>query len=292
LACGILILACLVPLGLPTHDPSARLPAVGAAPLAGSLTRLALAVGWGWGLAALPALGALLLWVLGVSDFQGRRFRPGDERAWFFAAWAAPWLPFALLACVAAPGQLAVGLPILLLWSADALVRFMSAGSRRMATLAATLIVLGNAALFLLTPERPLLGHRAPSAATIAYHDRRLAAAIVAIRGFSPDETVILAEQWLPLRYSLPRYPVIAYRRPEDAPDGAAVISPAQRSAADDAAAMVWFEPSLDSYNSSRPATELLPMAVGELRVLRPLTIEKLVVDADSFGLQKKKPRT
>jgi Dolichyl-phosphate-mannose-protein mannosyltransferase len=295
LASGALSLACLLPIGqlaggLWAAPPDASRDA-GDVDLLASLAQLARAAGWGWGLTALPALGALLLWALGAPGFRARRLRPGDQRPWFFAAWAAPWLLFALLARVEAPGQLAIGLPLLLIWSAGALVRFVSAGSRRMATIAATLIILGNAALFLLTPERPLLGYRLPCAATVAYHDRRLAAAIVAIRNFSPAETLILADQWLPIRYYLPHYPLIPYHHPDDAPGDAVDVSPQQRAAARNAAALVWFEPALDTYNTSDSEIELQPMTVGALRILRPLPAEELVVDGAGFGLQGKTPR-
>jgi hypothetical protein len=226
--------------------------------------------------------------VLDVPGFSARRFRPGDERAWFYITWATPWLLFALLARVEAPGQLAIGLPLLLLWSAAALVRFISASSRRMATIAATLIIFGNAALFLFTPERPIFGYRPLSAATVAYRDHRLAAAIVAIRSFSPDETLILADQWLPVRYYLPRYALVPYHRPDDALDAAVDVTPEQREAVHNAAALVWFEQVLDPYNASPAATELQPMVVGELRILRPLPSEELLVDGDRFGLRKK----
>jgi hypothetical protein len=295
LASGVLGLACLLPIGqlassLWAGQPAARGAESGVA-LLPSLARLARAAGWGWGLAALPALGALLLRALRVPGFRARRFRPGGDRTWFYAAWAAPWLLFVLLARVEAPGQLAIGLPLLLLWSAGALVRFISSGSRRLATIATTVIILGNAALFLLTPERPLLGYRLPSAATVAHHDHRLAAAIVAIRGFSPAETLILADHGLPIRYYLPRYPLIPYHHPDDAPGEAVDVSPQQREAARDASALIWFEPALDEYNTSPAETELQPMAVGTLRILRPLPTEELVVDGDGFGLRSKTPR-
>jgi hypothetical protein len=281
LAGGALGLACLPPIGQLAASLSAASPESGGAALLPDLARLARAAGWGWGLAALPALGGLLLSALGAPGFGARRCRPGDERAWFYAAWAAPWLLFALLARVEAPGQLAIGLPLLLLWSASSLVRFISTGARRLATTAAALIIFGNAALFLLTPERPLYGYRPLSAATVAYRDRRLASAIVTIRSFSPDETVILADQWLPIRYYLPRYPLIPYRPGEGAP----------RADARDASALVWFEPALDAYNASPAETELQPMAVGALRILRPLPAEELVVEEGRFGLQQKSPR-
>jgi hypothetical protein len=250
-----------------------------------SLARLALAIGWGWGLAALPALSALLLSVQGVPGFSARRFGPGDGRAWFYAAWAAPWLLFALFARIKAPGQLAIGLPLLLLWSAGALARFSSSGSRQLASLAAALIIFGNAALFLLTPEHPIFGYQPLSAATIAYRDRQLAAAIVAIRRFSPDETLILADQWLLVRYYLPHYPLIPYPDADNAP-GAALDGVQQRAAVRNTAALVWFEQTIDVYNTSPTKTELQPMAVGELRILRPLPTEELVMDGEKFGLQ------
>ena len=296
LASGAIGLACVPPIGhlvggLWAAPPGPGIQTSGVA-LLPHLARLAGAAGWGWGLAALPVLGALLLWALGVPGFGARRFRPGDERAWFYAAWATPWLLFMLFTRLGSPGQLAVGLPLLLLWSAAALVRFISAGSRRLATAAAALIIFGNAALFLLLPERPVLGYYLPSAAHVAYHDRRLAAAIVTIRGFSPDETVILADQWLPIRYYLPAYPLIPYHPDDSAPYAALAIPPQQHPDASDASALVWFEPALDPYNTSPDATEQQSMGVGALRILRPLpNIEELVVESDRFGLRRKTPR-
>ena len=147
-----------------------------------SIANLGRTLGWGAALALLPALGALPLWALRIPGFRtgyGRWSWLRNEHVQFFAAWGLPWLLFAALLRGDWPGQPAIGLPLLLLWSAAALVRFISAGPRRLAILAATLIILGNAALFLATPEQLMLGsHRAPSAATIFYHDRRLAAAV------------------------------------------------------------------------------------------------------------------
>jgi hypothetical protein len=292
LASSVLGLACVLPIGhlvgglwiVPT-SPNVQIDQLALLP---HLARLIGAVGWGWGLGALPVLGALLLRALGIPGFSSRQLRLGEERAWFYAAWAIPWLLFALLARRGAPGQLAVGLPLLLLWSAGALVRLISVGSRRLATIAAALIIFGNAALFLLLPERPLFGYYLPSAAHVAYHDRRLAAAIVAIRGFSPDETLILADQWLPIQYYLPRYPLIPYRPDNSAPHTALAIASVPRVDARDASALVWFEPTLDAYNASPAETELHTMAVGALRILRPLPTEELIVDGQKFGLQRK----
>jgi hypothetical protein len=284
---GMLGLACLLPIGQLTA-PSESGGATSDVTLLPHLGHLAGSAGWGWGLAALPALGALLLWALGAPGFGAQRFRPGAERAWFYAAWAAPWLLFALLAPVEAPGQLAIGLPLLLLWSAGALARFISAGTRRLATIAAALIICGNAALFLLVPERPMLGYYLPSAAHVAYHDRRLAAAIVAIRGFSPDETLILADQWLPVRYYLPSYALIPYRPDDSTPHTTLAVTSEQPTEAHDASALVWFEPALDAYNTSPRETEQHAMGVGALRILRPLHTEELVVEDDQFGLRRK----
>jgi hypothetical protein len=295
LAGGALGLACVPPIvylvGSLWAAPAGPAGETGGVALLPHLVRLAGAVGWGWGLGALPALGALLLWVLGAPGFGGRRFRPGDERAWYYTAWAAPWLLLILFTRHGESGQLAVGLPLLLLWSAEALVRFISAGSRRLATIATALIIFGNAALFLFMPERPLLGYYVPSAAHVAYHDRRLAAAIVTIRSFSPDETLILADQWLPIRYYLPRYSLIPYHPDGSAPYAALAITPPQHPEARDASALVWFEPTLDAYNASPADTEVHTMAVGALRILRPLPTEELVVEDAGLGLQRKSLR-
>jgi hypothetical protein len=288
LAGGALGLAGLLPIGLLAGDqsatPSESSGAASDVALLPHLVHLAGSAGWGWGLAALPALGALLLWALGAPGFGAQRF----QRAWFYAAWAAPWLLFVLLAPAEAPGQLAIGLPLLLLWSAGALARFISAGARRLATIAAALIICGNTALFLLVPERPLFGYYLPSAAHVAYHDRRLAAAIVAIRSFSPDETLILADQWLPVRYYLPSYALIPYRPDDSAPHMTLAVTSQQPTEARDASALIWFEPALDAYNASPAETEQHKMGVGALRILRPLHTEELVVEDNQFGLRRK----
>jgi hypothetical protein len=251
---------------------------------------LALMIGWAWGLAILPALGVLPLWALRIPGFRtgfGRWSWLHDQRLRFFAAWALPWLLFALLIRGDELGKPAIGVPILLLWGAGALALFIGAGARRMATIAATLIILGNAALFLITPEQRVVGaHRAPSAATIFYRDRRLAAAIVAIRGFSPSETVILADDWLPVMYYLPSYPLIAFR-PTDIQAGIQTQQLAQRNeVAKQAAALVWFESTLDRYNSSPSQTEIQSIAIGTLRMLRPQPAEEVIVDENTFGLR------
>ncbi|MFL5802301.1 MAG: hypothetical protein ACJ8CR_11250, partial [Roseiflexaceae bacterium] len=115
---------------------------------------------------------------------------------------------------------------------------------------------------------------------------RRLAAAIVAIRSFSPSETVILADNWLPVRYYLPAYPLISYPIELDATTrGQAPLPPEQQAAVEHATALVWFEATLDRYNSSSSETRLQPMAVGTLRVLRPY-LTAAFVDIDEFGLR------
>jgi hypothetical protein len=248
---------------------------------------------WGWGLAALPVLGALPLWALDLPGFraQGRRWGGlHDERVWLCAVWAAPLLLLAVLMRAGTSGQIAACLPILLLWSAAALERFIAAGARRLAIVATTLVILGNAALFLTVPERPVIGgYRLPGAARIAYQDRRLAAAIVAIRSFSPSETVILANNWLPVRYYLPTYPLIPYQvGPGNTAGRQAQLSPQRRAAVQQAAALIWFEAGLDPYNTAPSDTELQPMAFGTLRVLRPYPAEQVFVDADGFGLRAK----
>ncbi len=261
----------------------------------GNLARLGQAISWGWALAALPALGTLSLWALGVPGFLGRDGRWGwlhDERIQFLGIWAAPWLLFAMLIGIEAPGQIAICLPILMLWSAATLVRFITVGVRRLAIVATALIILGNAALFLVVPERPSFasGQRLLSAATIANHDRRLAAAITAIRGFSSTETVILAVEWQPLGYYLPKYKLIAYdHAPDDQMSSPVGLTAEQRAAARLAAALIWFEPALDRYNTAPSETEFQPMAAGTLRVLRPQRAEELVVGDDSFGLRIKR---
>jgi hypothetical protein len=256
---------------------------------------LALMIGWGWGLAMLPALGVLPLWALRIPGFRtgfGRWSWLHDQRVQFFAAWGLPWLLFALLIRGEALGQPAVGLPMLLLWSGGALALFIGAGARRMATIAATLIILGNAALFLVTPEQRMVGaHRAPSAATIFYRDRRLAAAIVAIGGFSPSETVILADDWLPVMYYLPKYPLIVFRPPDAQASVQASLSAQQIELAREAAALVWFESTLDRYNSSPSQTEIQSIAIGTLRMLRPQPAEEVIVGEHAFGLRIKPER-
>jgi hypothetical protein len=271
------------------------LPVVQPAALPGSISNFVLIVGWGWALAALPALGMLPLWALRIPGFRSSYGRWGwlrDAHVQFFAAWGLPWLLSAALIRIDWLGQPAVGLPILLLWSASALVRFISAGTRRMAIVATTLIILGNAALFLAMPERQMLGgHRLPCAATIFYHDRRLAAAIVAIRSFSPSETVIIADEWLPVRLYLPAYPLIPYRHADGQPDDPVDLAPGQREQARQSAALVWFEVTLDRYNASPSETEIQPLAAGTLRLLRPQPAEELVVDTHRFGLRIKPQR-
>jgi len=287
LAAGICVLVWFAPFG---HVSAATLLlGRGLAPGA-NIGELVRATGWGWALAALPALGALALWLLRIPGFRssyGRWNWLRSEHFQFFAIWIIPWLLFVCVVPLDSPGQPAIGLPLLLLWSANALVRFIGAGTRRMAIITTTLIMLGNTALFLSTPERPLLGDRlAPSAATIVYHDRRLAAAIVAIRRFSPSETVIVAEDWLPVRYYLPRYALIPYRHDPGQPERPLDVQPTQHDLAREAKALLWFEATLDPYNLSPSETEIQPMTVGYLRMLRPQPAEHVAVDGDGFGLR------
>jgi hypothetical protein len=278
-----------VPLGrLPTPWPSLA----DTLTLAFDLRALALMSAWGWGFAVLPALGALPLWALRIPGFRTGYGRWGWLHSWrlqFFAAWAVPWLVSALLVRGDPLGMPALGLPILMLWSAGSMASFIGAGARRMAIIAATLIILVNAALFLATSEQRLLGsQRAPSAATIFYRDRRLAAAITAIRSFSPSETVIVADEWLPVGYYLPNYALIPFPVPDTPSNLLRTLSAEQQALARQSAALLWFEASLDRYNNSPAQTETQPMAIGTLRLLRPQPAEELLVDQSGFGLRIK----
>ncbi len=254
----------------------------------GTLVRTA---AWGWGLAALPVLGALPRWAIDIPGFRARGGRWGwvyDERIWFCAVWAAPLLLLIMLRGNQATGQVAACLPILLLWSAAALDRMIATGARRLAIIGATLVVLGNAALFLAAPESNVLGgYRLPGAARIAYQDHRLAAAIVTLRSFPPSETVILANNWLPVHYYLPNYPYIPYQVDPDADTSdRSQWSQEQQAALQHATALVWFEPALDRHNRSPDATESQPMALGTLRILRPQPGTAAFADRDGFGLK------
>jgi 4-amino-4-deoxy-L-arabinose transferase-like glycosyltransferase len=246
---------------------------------------------WGWGLAAMPVLGMLPLWALDLPGLRARGGRWGwlhDERVWLCLVWAAPLLLLSLLGRTGTSGQIVASLPILLLWSAAALERLIATGARRLAITAITLIILGNAMLFLATPADPVLGgYRLPSAARIVYQDHRLAGAIVAIRSFSASKTIILSNNWLPVRYYLPAYPLIPYPiAPETTAIGLAQLPPDQQAAIQQATALVWFEGVLDSYNSAPLETDHQPMAVGALRILRPTPITAVFVDTHQFGLR------
>ena len=117
-----------------------------------------------------------------------------------------------------------------------------------------------------------------------------VAAAITAIRGFSSTETVILAVEWQPLGYYLPKYTLIPYdHAPDDQMSSPVGLTAEQRATAQLAAALIWFEPALDRYNTAPSETEFQPMAAGTLRVLRPQRAEELVVGDDSFGLRIKR---
>jgi Dolichyl-phosphate-mannose-protein mannosyltransferase len=295
LAGAVLGLVWLLPIGGPAGEPldlrATTVIALDSTVLGANLGVLARASAWGWGLAALPMLGALPLWVLDLPGFRARGGRWGwlhDERVWLCAIWAAPLLLLTVLMRAGTSGQIAACLPIPLLWSAAALERFIAAGARRLAIVATTLVILGNAVVFLAAPVSPVLGgYRLPGAARIAYQDRRLAAAIVAIRSFSPSETVILANNWLPVRYYLPAYPLIPYQVGlGDTASRQAQLSLEQRAAVEQAVALIWFEAALDRYNTAPSEIELQPMAAGTLRILRPYLTEQAFVDADSFGLR------
>jgi hypothetical protein len=292
---GILSLGWLLPIGVSAQqDAGLRQGAV----LALSSTALGANMGmfvragaWGWGLAALPALGVLPRWALDMPGFRARGGRWGwlyDERVWFCAVWATPLFLLAVLLGVEAAGQMVACLPILLLWSAAVLDRAFATGARRLAILGATWVILGNAALFLAAPEYTVLGgYRLPGAARITYQDHRLAAAIVAIRSFSPSETVILANNWLPVQYYLPGYAVIPYQVEPSATAGdQAQLMHAQGAALQQATTLVWFEAALDRYNRSPGATELQPMALGTLRILRDHASAPPFAERHAFGLR------
>jgi hypothetical protein len=225
-----------------------------------------------------------------MPGFRARSGRWGwvyDERIWFCAIWAAPLLLLAMLRGDEAAGQIAACLPILLLWSAAALDRLVAIGARRLAIMGATLVVLGNTALFLAAPESTVLGgYRLPGAARIAYQDHRLAAAIVAIRSFSPSETIILANNWLPVHYYLPEYAYIPYQLEASTTANYQI----QWSQEQRATTLLWFEPALDRYNRSPDATEIQPMALGTLRILRPSPNTAAFADRYGFGLRAAEP--
>lgn len=153
---------------------------------------------YGWGLAALPALGGLL------------RLRPLrlDDRAWFLALWCAPALGFYSLIHMGQQGLVFVFLPALLLASAQAL--HVGLRSHPQLLWPATLsITLGGAALFLLFPTYPL-GESGPKLVTydtIRAQDEWMLGRMRAIREqFDPRTTLLLASNWRYVQYYLPEY--------------------------------------------------------------------------------------
>ncbi len=277
---GILGLAWLLPIGAPTAaNPDLRQGAVfvlSSQALVANLGMLVRAGAWGWGLAALPVLGALPRWALDRPGFRARRGRWGwvyDERVWFCAVWAAPCC---CSPCCWVSRRLGRSLPA----CPSCCFERRRAGSHHRQRDAPPGDHRGNAA-------DPRQRGAVPGRTRVHCAGRLPAAWRSADRlpgssagrgdrddlAASPSETVILANNWLPVHYYLPAYQFIPYQiEPSTATDEQAQRSPEQQAALQQATTLVWFEPALDRYNRSPNATELQTMAIGTLRILRPIS--------------------
>src|SRR5204863_8266609 len=94
---------------------------------------------------------------------------------------------------------------------------------------------------------------------------------------------------WPPIDCYRPEYQLIPCHRGADKGSGQATAPTLpQPDEARHAAALIWFEPRLDRYNTAPSEIELQPLTDGALRILRPQRAEEIVVTGDSFGLRIK----
>ncbi len=168
------------------------------------LNKLLPYTGYAWSLAALPAL----YWL--SRAFSDWRSALTNRKFWFFVLWTVPTLAFYIIIHMGQQGLVFVFLPALLLLSAEGTYQLFRA---RPAILQAVImvIILVNAAIFIFVPEYPLgtSGPKLLTYNTLQVNDQLLEDQITTVReNFSPDSTLVLANNWRHMEYYLSEYPL------------------------------------------------------------------------------------
>jgi 4-amino-4-deoxy-L-arabinose transferase-like glycosyltransferase len=183
-----------------------------------NLRKLGMYTLYGWSVALLP------LAVYGLMRLWRRQLTVQWKRALFLLAWVFPSLFFYTLIHMGQQGLVFVFLPVLLLVSAQALVRLVEGQERTALTAGMIMLVVVNAALFAVLPEYPLgkKHFKVLSWDTLRHNDTYFAERFAAIRQHFPAQsTVIIASRWRHVQWYLPEYVylpfVIAGKREKDA---------------------------------------------------------------------------
>ncbi len=183
-----------------------------------NLRKLGMYTLYGWSVALLPFT------VYGLVRLWRRQWTVQWERALFLLAWVFPSLFFYTLIHMGQQGLVFVFLPVLLLVSAQALVRLVEGQERTALTAGMIILVVVNAALFAVLPEYPLgkKHFKVLSWDTLRHNDTYFAERFAAIRQHFPAQsTVIIASRWRHVEWYLPEYVylpfAIAGKREKDA---------------------------------------------------------------------------
>jgi len=262
-----------------------------------NLRKLGMYTLYGWSVALLP------LTVYELLRLWRRQLTVPWERVLFLLAWVFPSLFFYTLVHMGQQGLVFVFLPVLLLVSAQALVRLMENREHTVLAGILVLLVVVNVALFIGLPEYPLGENRFKvlSWDTLRNNDAYYRERFDAIRErFPPESTAIIASRWRHVQWYLPEYRLLRFkvvdRREADTNSAANVeceaqwVSPADLGLQSDPAgeaAVVIFDSELRAFNHSEPRTARLALdGGGALDVLRLSAHEQLFYGPNGFGIR------
>ena len=237
---------------------------------------------WAWAFGLVPL-------ILGLGTLLRTRAMPWrrNPRVWLLALWATPSLIFYVFIHMGQQGLIFVYLPVCLLFSAragDALARQWRGGQ----TLVIACIA-ASALLYLFAPTYLLPGQRLKvlSEATLRDKDREIEGQIAATRTDLPPGGVLVADGWRFAQYYLPNVPTIAFNAiiMDDAGERVMADAPPM-PALQNASALAWYEPELDTLNQEPGRTRVLEDHNGvRLRILRHGPNEHFWVTPSAFGI-------
>ena len=260
-----------------------------------NITKYVLYTAYGWSFFALP----LIPFVWGAIR---KTIKIDVFEKWIFLAlWVAPATGYYLLVHMGQQGLVFVYLPALILAGAVALETILRNHTRWL-TATAAVLVLVNAAIFLVLPEYPFgpASQRFLTRATLVNSDNYFNTRISAIkRSYNPDNTVIIASNWHHLQYYLPGYKVLPFNvgAKWEIDEGAPVDNNGNTLNQDafglgltppagEKTAVIVFDPELSSFN--RSSADFKQVTLPDHNALQVATInptDHIVVNLDSFSL-------
>ncbi len=251
--------------------------------------------GWSVALLPLPLYGLVRLW--------WREWTVQWERALFLLAWVFPSLFFYTLIHMGQQGLVFVFLPVLLLVSAQALVRLMEGREHAALIAGLVLLVVVNAALFVALPEYPLGRQRFKvlSWDTLRHNDAHFAERFAAIREHFPAKnTVIITSRWRHVEWYLSEYVYLPFaivgkwERDAGSPMGtgtdARVVTAEELGLSlkpGDTMTIVLFDRELGAFNMNPDLIQSLALQDGsELEFMILQDCEGVLYSSDSFSVR------